>query len=360
MEKPLDLKKIVDSILAINKEKGGLTEEELFEALDQYNLSQEDFDEILLALKKKGVEQKEEKFERLSAPINDPLNLYYNEMGKYPRLSEEETLALFKTYQNLPKLEKELEEAKKANKDVSPIEKGIQEAIEAKNKIILGNLRLVVYVAKKYQNVRNLPLIDIIQEGNIGLERAVEKFDPEKGFQFSTYAHWWIKQAVLHALTVEARPIRIPTRLLNNYRIVQKEKDAFTSSKGRAPSDEELSKITKLSPKEIEECSFLPLNTLSIDAPISEDGDEFSSIIKDPSEEETPSSLGEEENEKVVDEALYALNDREKDIIARSFGLAEKEPESLESIGKSYGITRERVRQLREHALLKMRKKIEK
>lgn len=360
MENALDLKKIVESLLAINKEKGGLTEEELFEALDQYNLSQEDFNETLLALKKKGVQQKEDKIERLNAPLNDPLNLYYNEMGKYPRLSEEETLSLFKVYQKLPKLEKELQEAKKAKKDVSQIEKGIQEAIEAKNKIILGNLRLVVYVAKKYQNISNLPLIDIIQEGNIGLERAVEKFDPEKGFQFSTYAHWWIKQAVLHALTVEARPIRIPTRLLNNYRMVQKEKDAFISLKGRAPTDEELSKITKLSLKEIEECSSLPLNTLSIDAPISDDGDEFSSIIKDPSEEETPSSLGEEENEKAVDEALYALNDREKDIIARSFGLAGKEPESLESIGKSYGITRERVRQLREHALLKMRKKIEK
>lgn len=357
-EKQLD--KIADSILSLNREKGGLTEEELFEALDQYSLSQEDFNSVLLILKKKGLKEKEEKIERLSAPLNDPLNLYYNEMGKYPRLSEEETLSLFKTYRKLPALEDELAKAKKEKKDTANIEKSIQEAIEAKNKIILGNLRLVVYVAKKYQNVRNLPLIDIIQEGNIGLEKAVEKFDPDKGFQFSTYAHWWIKQAVLHALTVDARPIRIPTRLLNNYRTIQKEKDVFTSLKGRAPTDEELSKITKLSPEEIEECSSLPLNTLSIDAPISEDGDEFSSIIKDPSEEDTPSSIGEEENEKAVGEALYALNGREKDIIARSFGLAGKEPESLESIGKSYGITRERVRQLREHALLKMRKKIEK
>lgn len=360
MEKANALKTIVESILSKSKEKGGLTEEELFEMLDQYNLSEEEFNNVLLTLKKKGVSQKEEKLERLNAPINDPLNLYYNEMGKYPRLREEETLSLFKTYRALPRLEKELEEAKKAKKDVSAIEKSIQEAIEAKNKIILGNLRLVVYVAKKYQNVHSLPLIDIIQEGNLGLERAVEKFDPEKGFQFSTYAHWWIKQAVLHALTVEGRPIRIPARLLNNYRTIQKEQDSFISEKGRAPTEEELSNITKLSRKEIEECSSLPFNTLSIDAPIGEDGDEFSSIIKDPSEEETPNSLNEEENEKALDEALFVLNDREKDIIVRSFGLAGKEPESLESIGKSYGITRERVRQLREHALLKMRKKIEK
>lgn len=357
------LHKLENRLLEMKKQGEQLDEGELLDLFESENLSEGEFEKILSFLKEEQLEPLQEKPLPKSAALpKDGLSAYYVEMGKYPALSAEETLRLARLSRSLETLKKEYEEKRKEDAPLSeilPLEKKLTEAKEAKDTLILSNLRLVVSIAKKYAKTNAIPLIDLIQEGNIGLERAVEKYDPDKGFRFSTYAYWWIRQGILHALNVDSRPIRIPKRLLRNYKTVQEAKDRLSQTLGRDPSLSELASDTGLSAEEIDECLSLPLNTVSIDAPVGEDGDSFASFIKNPEEDTPKSEISSQEEEIALGGAINTLTDKEKDIIVRSFGLGDKEPETLEKIGKRYGITRERVRQIRERAIIKMRKRME-
>lgn len=357
------LSKLESRLLDMKKRGEQFDEGELLDLFESENLSEGEFEKLLSFLKEEQLEPLQEKpFPKSAASPKDGLTAYYVEMGKHPALSVEETHRLARLSRSLDALKKEYEAKRKEDAPLSEIlslEKKLTEAKEAKDTLILSNLRLVVSIAKKYAKTSSIPLIDLIQEGNIGLERAVEKYDPDKGFRFSTYAYWWIRQGILHALNVDSRPIKIPKRLLKNYKTVQEAKDRLSQTLGRDPSLPELASDTGLSAEEIDECFSLPLNTVSIDAPIGEEGDSFVSFLKDPNEDTAKNEISSQEEEKALGGAINALTDKEKDIIVRSFGLGEKEPETLEKIGKSYGITRERVRQIRERAIIKMRKRME-
>lgn len=352
-----------ERLLEMKKQGRRLDEGEFLDLFEDKELSEAELEKLLSFLKKEGMEPLEEKPLPKNASLpKDGLTAYYVEMGKYPTLSSEETLRLARLSRSLETLKREYEAKRKEDAplvEILPLEKKLTEAKEAKDTLILSNLRLVVSIAKKYAKTSTIPLIDLIQEGNIGLEKAVEKYDPEKGFRFSTYAYWWIRQGILHALNVDSRPIKIPKRLLMNYKTVQEAKDRLSQSLGRDPCLSELASETGLSAEEIDECLSLPLNTVSIDAPIGDDGDSFASFIKDPDEDTPKTEISDQEETKALGGAMNALTDKEKDIIVRSFGLGDKEPETLEKIGKSYGITRERVRQIRERAIIKMRKRME-
>jgi RNA polymerase primary sigma factor len=261
----------------------------------------------------------------LAHTTTDALQLFLNEMARYPLLTAAE----------------EVELAKK-------IERGDQ---AAKDRMINSNLRLVVSIAKKYQG-HGLSLLDLIQEGIIGLIRAVEKFDHRKGFKFSTYATWWIRQAVQRGVANKARTIRMPVHIVDREQKLARAERELLVKLGRAPSEEELAEAAKLPLKQVLEVRAAARAVTSIDKPVGAEGDtslgDLMAGDEAPPEEELTISLRQDAVRKAVDK----LPEREREIVKMRFGLdGDPDPQSLEQIGKRLGMTRERVRQIETQAL---------
>jgi RNA polymerase primary sigma factor len=261
----------------------------------------------------------------VAAMTTDSLQLFLNEAGRYPLLTAAEEVELAKL-----------------------IERGDK---RAKDRMVNSNLRLVVSIAKKYQG-HGLPLIDLIQEGIIGLIRAVEKFDWRRGFKFSTYATWWIRQAVQRGVANKSRTIRIPVHIVEReQKIARAERDLIATLE-RAPTDEELAEKTKLNVKHVREVRSAARTVASLDKPVGDDSSSaFGDLIAhdDASvEEEVVVALGDD----ALHRAILTLPPREQEVIRMRYGLdVEQEPKSLEEIGRRMGITRERVRQIETQAL---------
>ena len=261
----------------------------------------------------------------LAVATTDALQLFLNEMARYPLLTAQEEVELAKL-----------------------IERGDR---EAKDRMVNSNLRLVVSIAKKYQG-HGLSLLDLIQEGIIGLIRAVEKFDWRRGFKFSTYATWWIRQAVQRGVANKARTIRIPVHIADREaKMVRAERELLTKL-GRAPTDEELAEAAKLPLKQVLDVRSAARAVTSIDKPVGQEGEttlgELVSVDQPPPEEELTISLRRE----AVQKAVAKLPERERQVVKMRFGLnGDPDPQSLEQIGKRLGLTRERVRQIETQAL---------
>jgi len=260
----------------------------------------------------------------LASATTDSLQLFLNEAGRYPLLSAAE----------------EVELAKK-------IERG---DVEAKNRMINSNLRLVVSIAKKYQG-HGLSLLDLIQEGVIGLIRAVEKFDWRRGYKFSTYATWWIRQAVQRGVANKSRTIRIPVHIADREQKIARAERDLVVKLGRAPTDEEISKAAKVSLKHLREVRQAARAVTSLDKPLGDDNGgsigDLVGVAEGGVEEEVEISL----TEDTLHRALENLPDREQTVLTLRYGLSLEEPQSLEEIGRRLGVTRERVRQIEAAAL---------
>jgi RNA polymerase primary sigma factor len=261
----------------------------------------------------------------LAHATTDALQLFLNEMARYPLLTAEEEVELAKL-----------------------IERGDK---EAKDRMINSNLRLVVSIAKKYQG-HGLSLLDLIQEGIIGLIRAVEKFDWRKGFKFSTYATWWIRQAVQRGVANKARTIRMPVHIVDRERKIAKAERELLTKLGRGPTLQEIAKAAKLPLKQVKEVQEAARAVTSLDRPVGTEGEtslgELTAGGEAPPEEEVEVSLRQEALRRAVED----LPDRERDVLKLRFGLnGDQSPKSLEQIGKALGLTRERVRQIETAAL---------
>ena len=261
----------------------------------------------------------------LATSTTDAVQLFFNEMARYPLLTAAEEVELAKR-----------------------IERGDR---EAKDRMINSNLRLVVSIAKKYQG-HGLSLLDLIQEGIIGLIRAVEKFDHRKGFKFSTYATWWIRQAVQRGVANKARTIRLPVHVVDREQKLARAERELLTKLGRAPSEEELAKAAKLPLKQVQEVRAAARSVTSIDKPVGAEGDtslgELVAGDEAPPDEELTISL----RQDAVRKAVAKLPDREREIVKMRFGLdGDPDPQSLEQIGRQLGLTRERVRQIETQAL---------
>ena len=265
-----------------------------------------------------------EERESQGAEAPDPVRTYLKEIGGVSLLSAKDEVRLAKL-----------------------IEKGDQ---DAKNALIEANLRLVVSVAKRYMG-RGLNLLDLIQEGNLGLIRAVEKFDYRKGFKFSTYATWWIRQAVQRGVANKARTIRIPTHVVEREQRINRATRELAAKLGRDPSEQEIAKRTRLSLKHVREAMEAPRAVTSLDRPLGgEGGATFGELFAGDAslEEEVEVSL----REDALRQALRKLSDREQEVIRLRYGLnGDGAPQSLEEIGRRLNLTRERVRQIETQAL---------
>jgi RNA polymerase primary sigma factor len=262
------------------------------------------------------------------------LNRYLREIGRFPLLTPQQ----------------EIELAEK-------IEKG---DTAARERMINANLRLVVTIARDYTNL-GVPLLDLISEGNIGLTKAVERYEPTKGAKLSTYAMWWIKQAIKRALANQSKTIRLPVHLADKVAKVRRVSLQMSDELGREPTDDELSEEIGIDSDKISRLKSVGIRPASLDAPITDDDStEFGEVIGD-NEAQTPFELLRDKNLLgEVDGLLEVLDPREKKIISQRFGLDGGKPKTLEDVGKDFGITRERIRQLQKAALAKLRRALTK
>jgi RNA polymerase primary sigma factor len=264
---------------------------------------------------------------------DDSVRLYLREIGKIPLLNSEEELAL-------------------AQRVVAGEKK-------AKDKMAEANMRLVVSIAKRYSG-RGLDFLDLIQEGNTGLLRAVEKFDPDKGFKFSTYATWWIRQAITRAIADQARTIRIPVHMVETINKLLRTQRRMTQELNREPTIEELAKELEMEPEKVEYVMKIKQDITSLDAGVGRDGDDEDSVLRDFIEDEDSTTPEESAANQLLKEQVQAilatLSDREQKIIKMRFGLENGKSHTLEEVGQEFAVTRERIRQIEAKALAKLRK----
>lgn len=262
---------------------------------------------------------------------DDSVRLYLREIGKIPLLSADEELALAKRVVDGDK--------------------------DAKDKMAEANMRLVVSIAKRYVG-RGLDLLDLIQEGNTGLLRAVEKFDPDKGFKFSTYATWWIRQAITRAIADQARTIRIPVHMVETINKLLRTQRRLTQELNREPSNEEIAKAMDLDVDKVEHIMKIKQDISSLDASIRDDEEE--SVLADFIEDEETARPEDSANTQLLKEQvkdmLGALTEREQKILKLRFGLEDGKQHTLEEVGQEFSVTRERIRQIEAKALAKLRK----
>jgi RNA polymerase primary sigma factor len=264
----------------------------------------------------------------LVAATTDALQLFLNEMARYPLLTAEEEVELAKR-----------------------IERGDK---EAKDRMVNSNLRLVVSIAKKYQG-HGLSLLDLIQEGIIGLIRAVEKFDWRRGFKFSTYATWWIRQAVQRGVANKARTIRMPVHIVDRERKIARAERELVAKLGRGPTLEEIAKQAKLPLKQVREVQDAARSVTSLDRPVGEEGDTSLGELMSGGEKAPEEELEINLRQDALRRAVADLPDRERDVLKMRFGLdGDPDPKSLDAIGKTLGLTRERVRQIENEALSRL------
>ncbi len=283
----------------------------------------------------------------------DPLALYLKQISQFPLLSAEEERELGVCIRRLrARLKEELE---RSTPDRSRIEELQAALTERKNRLINANLRLVVSIAKKYQ-YRGVALLDLIDEGNIGLIEAVERFDYSRGCRFSTYGTWWIRQAIIKSIADKGRVIRIPIHMLNTIKKCFLAARMLTQRFGRDPSTEELAAFMEMPPKKIEEIRAVSQETASLDTTVDESHmTRLAELIEDERIGAPFEGVFRLALQNMIDDILSQLTEREMKIIELRFGLHGEGPYTLQETGKLLGITRERVRQIQEKALAKIR-----
>lgn len=326
----------INRVLEKAKKKGSVTMEELADSFSKLNADQ--IDEILARIQEEGIKllettlmENDDELEKLinQSNIEDPVKMYLKDIGKVPLLTQEEELELGKR-----------------------VTEGDQ---EAKDKLCESNLRLVVAIAKKYGG-RGMMFLDLIQEGNFGLVKAVEKYDYSKGFRFSTYATWWIRQAITRAIADQARTIRIPVHMVETINRQIRVSRQLTVSLGREPTPAEIAKEMGISEAKVRDIQRIAQDTVSLETPVGEEEDSsLGSFIKDtntatPEESATTSML----KEQLVS-VLGSLTPREQKVVMMRYGLEDGHAKTLEEVGKEFNVTRERIRQIEAKALKKLR-----
>ncbi len=386
----VDLKDVdyeeVKELLSQGQGRGVLTQEEIEDALEELDLTPEQTDNIytliseldieivegpsaesLRNMEKEAYEYEEEQEEEkkakedlslaLHASGNDPVRMYLKEIGKVPLLTAAKEVELAKKIEAGEEASLRLEEeaGELTREEARALRRREREGQSAKRKLVEANLRLVVSIAKRYVG-RGMLFLDLIQEGNLGLIRAVEKYDYHRGFKFSTYATWWIRQAITRAIADQARTIRIPVHMVETINKLIRVQRQLLQELGRDPTPEEIAKQMELTPEKVREVLKVSQEPVSLETPIGEEGDSHLSDFIEDSDAVVPIDaasfvLLQEQLESVLD----TLNDREKQIIRLRYGIVDGHPHTLEEVGREFGVTRERIRQIESKTLSKLR-----
>ncbi len=349
MTAPQDKKTIIKELTELGKQKGNLTNQDILDAIGEIDFEPEQLEKLYDSLESQGIEIVEEledvKLDDLSfeitggkdgsvdyvesIAIDDPVKVYLKEIGRVPLLSPDEEIELA---------------IRIKNGDVS-----------AKKRLSEANLRLVVSIAKRYLG-RGMQFLDLIQEGNLGLIKAVEKFDYTKGFKFSTYATWWIRQAITRAIADQARTIRIPVHMVETINKVKKVSSQLLHQNGHEPSAEEIAEELAMPVEKVREIMRVAQEPVSLETPIGEEEDShLGDFIPDndapaPADAASHTLLREQ-----LSDVLDTLTPREEKVLRLRFGLEDGRSRTLEEVGKEFNVTRERIRQIEAKALRKLR-----
>jgi len=334
----LEMKKITD----IAQKKGSINEEDVYFRLLKYEVSAADIQKFLKKLESRKIRiirpltDNENKVDELAditggfSSVDDPVKMYLKDIGKVPLLSPEEEIELAKRI--------------------------LEGDEEAKARLCQSNLRLVVSIAKKWASTNSLSFLDLIQEGNMGLLKAVEKFDYTKGFRFSTYATWWIKQAITRAIADQSRTIRLPVHMVETINRYGRTVRQLTQKLSRDPTLEEIAAEMGISEAKVVDIQKSALDPVSLETPV---GEEEDSKMSDFIEDETARSPMEVASQNLLREQLLAVIDtltpREQQVIRERYGLMDGKAKTLEEVGKEFSVTRERIRQIEAKALRKLK-----
>ena len=336
-----------------------ITEDDVFEEVDEIPLDSQlesDLDSDYETSIEDEIFELEQSFAAQSqAKINDPVKMYLKEIGQIPLLSPKEEPVIAKAIQDGMYAKEELTACQDDTR-IEELKQIIDKGQQAKQKMISANLRLVVSIAKKYVG-RGMLFLDLIQEGNCGLIKAVDKFDYTKGFKFSTYATWWIRQSITRSIADQARTIRIPVHMVETINKLTRIQRQLIQDLGRDPLPEEIAeRMGNISAEKVREIQKISLDPVSLETPIGEEDD---SHLGDFIEDKITLSPGEYTNNQLlkdeIDHALCGLTEREEKVLRLRFGLEDGRTRTLEEVGKEFNVTRERIRQIEAKALRKLK-----
>ncbi len=286
----------------------------------------------------------------------DPVRMYLKEIGKVPLLTGPQEVSLAKRIEaGLDAVDRVAQEPALSDAQRASLRAVSRDGELAKRQLTEANLRLVVSIAKRYVG-RGMALLDLIQEGNLGLIRAVEKFDYTKGFKFSTYATWWIRQAITRTIADQARTIRIPVHMVETMNKVMRVQRQLLQELSREPTVDEIAAKVELTPDRVREIQRLGQEPVSLETPVGDDDDSFlGDFVEDPNATAPATAAARALLTEAIEEALEELNDRERQVVRLRFGLDDGQVRTLEEVGREFGVTRERIRQIESKTLAKLR-----
>jgi len=376
-EREIDM---VAELLEKGEIQGYLTFDDVLEAFPEAEENVDQLEEIFIYFQDAGIDihdderegttkkevrrEREEEEERLAEKelldlsgiaSDDSIGLYLKEMARVPLLSIQEEIRLAKLLEKGQLAQRRLSKDGQSPEERRRLEQAIAEGRAAREHLIKANTRLVVSIAKKYMG-RGVPFLDLIQEGNLGLMKAVEKFDYQRGYRFSTYATWWIRQTITRAIADQGRTIRVPVHMNDRIRRLYKAARHLEQQHGRKPTPEEIAEELDIEPRKVQWMLKVSWRPLSLEKPISEEEDnELGSFIEDDLTPTPTQSVYEHLLKEKMEDVLATLTPREARILRLRFGLLDGRSYTLEEVGQKFGLTRERIRQIEGKALRRLR-----
>ena len=363
---------MLEGLLEKAEIQGYVTTDDILDLLPEVEESLGQLEDIYILLQEAGIEvcdtqsqvldepteedlANEELYDLSEVSVDDTVGLYLKEMARVPLLSIEEEVRLATTVELGREARRILASDGKDPVERSRLEELVAQGGVARGHLIKANTRLVVSIAKKYMG-RGVPFLDLIQEGNLGLMKAVEKFDYHRGYRFSTYATWWIRQTITRAIADQGRTIRVPVHMSDRIRRLYKTARQLEQEHGRAPTPEEIATKLELEPRKVQWMLKVSWRPLSLEHPVGEEEDsELGSFIEDESISTPPQSAYQSMLANKIEEVLSTISPREARILRLRFGLINGRSYTLEEVGQKFGLTRERIRQIEGKALRRLR-----
>jgi RNA polymerase primary sigma factor len=354
---------VIDQLTKRGVQRGFLTVHEVQIDLVEAEAPPEDFERVVELLRSKSIRIQEELegfddniLDDETVSVSDPVKMWLQEIGRYRLLTAQQEVELAMAIEAGIRAKERLESDEEFTLETKTLlGRQVRQGNTAHKRLVEANLRLVVSIARNYVG-RGLPLLDLIQEGNLGLMRAVDRFDYRRGFKFSTYASWWIRQAITRSIADQARTIRVPIHVVDMINKLTRVQRDLAQDLGREPTIEEIANELDVDADRVEELQGIAVNPVSLETPVGEEDDStLGDFVEDESAEVPVEAATFRLLQEYLQLALEGLNDRERQVLIMRFGLADGRVRTLEEVGEQFSVTRERIRQLETKALAKLR-----